>query len=152
MSIKARVAYCDKFNIRHYCIFSIPFLQVHPGRFRGVCPFGSYPLCCRLSANPGHWHGYYAGKLLAYFVFVLHFLKLIRQKLLNLYWTHTGAYYHHQEGFHYLSPGHLCARWRFDRSRPCHHLRSLGRHHCVVTCHCWARYLPSCRSPRLHIT
>ena len=80
MSIKARVAYCDKFDI-HNCIFSIPFLQVHPGRFRGVCPFGSYPLCCRLPANLGHWHGYYAGKLLSNFVSVM-FFKLKRQKWL----------------------------------------------------------------------
>lgn len=28
----------------------------------GVCLAGSYPLSCRLPANPGHRHGYHAGK------------------------------------------------------------------------------------------
>jgi len=47
--------------------------------------------------------------------------------------------------------GHLCACWWLDWSGPCHHLRSLGCHNCVVASHCWAGYLSCCGSPRLNI-
>ena len=122
----------------------------------GVCPAGSYPLCCGLPAHSGHWHGY-----------------------------HAGENHHHQEGFNHIcagkkeieednrrhcnwlqkmfdkdcwciigslsQSGHLCASWWFDWPCPRHHLRSLGRHNCVVPRHRWAGYLPRCRPPGLHL-
>ena len=33
----------------------------HSSWFWGVCFVGSYPICCRLPAHSGHWHGFYAG-------------------------------------------------------------------------------------------
>ena len=49
------------------------------GRFRSIRPFGSYPIRCRLPTNLGHRYG-----------------------------SNAGKNYHHQEGFHYLRPSHLC--------------------------------------------
>jgi len=51
----------------------------------------------------------------------------------------------------FFMTGHLCAGWRLDRSRSCHHIRSLGRHHRAVPWYCRAGHLPGCRPPRLHL-
>lgn len=37
-----------------FIITVIYWFSLTLGRFRGVCPVGSYPLCCRLSAHFGH--------------------------------------------------------------------------------------------------
>ena len=65
------------------------------GRFRSIRPFGSYPIRCRLPTNLGHRYG-----------------------------SNAGKNYHHQEGFHYLRPSHLCPSWWLDRSFPSHHFLS----------------------------
>ena len=48
-----------------------------------------------------------------------------------------------------LQTGHLCACWRLDWPSSCHHFRSLGCHHCVVSWYCRAGHLPCCRPPGL---
>ena len=75
----------------------------------GICLAWTYTVCCRLPANTGHWHGY-----------------------------HAGAYHHNQEGIHHLGTSHLCTGWWLDWSRSRHYIRSLRRHHCIVTWYRWA--------------
>ena len=77
-STHAETCACSEANQRASAAFHRQHFPIHPGRFRGVCPARSYPLCRRLPAHPRRRHGW-----------------------------HAGAYHHHQEGLYHLRPGRL---------------------------------------------